>query len=642
MAAHDCFDLSWLPVPPADLKARLSEAQAKDAPLGPELRALAGHALDINGLNRLAKALRAARAANRPLTPLTPFRLGVIGNSTMSLICPAVEGSGLRHGLAIETVEAPFGRVVEEAMDPASPVAAARPDAVLIAIDVHGLPLNPQPGDADAAQATVEAALAQIAAIRAGLRAHTEATIVWQTVPRLPETVFGSLDFRLPGTHRWLVDRFNRALAESLPADELLLDVAGLAETVGLDRWHDPVMRNHAKLPFAQDWVPVYADHLARLLGALRGKSRKALVLDLDNTLWGGVIGDDGVEGIVIGQGDPLGEAHLAVQQGARDLHGRGIVLAVSSKNEDETARLPFREHPDMLLREEHFALFQANWTDKASNVATIADGLSLGRDSLVFVDDNPAERLQVRREHPEIAVPELPRDAAYFARTVAAAGYFEAIAFSDDDRKRTAYYQDNAKRLQLQSQVGSLDDYHRSLEMVASFAPFDAIGRTRIAQLINKSNQFNLTTRRYSEEEVARIEADPGRFTLQARLTDIFGDNGMISVVIADCGREAWEIDTWLMSCRVLGRRMEEAVLAELVRAARAAGAAALIGRFIPTSRNMMVAQHYAKLGFEKQGEDPSGESRWRLDLDRYAEPELPMRRIGHGGTRAAPDTQD
>ena len=619
--------LPWLPVKPQDFNARLAAAVAADAPLGPALQQLATHALDINGLNRLAKALRTARQAERPLRPLGPFRLGILSNSTTSLIAPALEATALRHGLALEAIEAPFGQIVQEALDPQSVLATAGLDAILIAIDVHGLALHATPGDPEAAQATLGAALAQLGTVRQGLRANSNAALIWQTVPRLPETLFGSYDFRLDGTHRWLVERFNRGLADDLPPDELLVDVAGMAEALGLDRWHDPVLRNIAKLPFGQDFVPLYADHVARVIAALRGKSRKALVLDLDNTLWGGIIGDDGLEGIAIGQGDALGEAHLSVQQGALDLHGRGIVLGVSSKNEDAAARLPFREHDDMLLREEHIAIFQANWIDKATNLSTIADALTLGRDALVFLDDNPAERMQVRSTHPEIAVPELPGDAALYSRVLNAAGYFEAVAFSDDDRKRAGFYKDNARRLQLQSGAGSLDDYHKSLDMVATMQPFDAVGRSRIAQLINKSNQFNLTTRRYTEAQVAEIEADPARYTLQARLADIFGDNGMIAVVIADKGSDAWTIDTWLMSCRVLGRRMEEAVLCEIAGAARAAGAATLIGRFIPSDRNMMVAQHYAKLGFASVADAPSGETTWRLDLTDLTAPALPMR---------------
>ncbi|GAA0645373.1 HAD-IIIC family phosphatase [Brevundimonas lenta] len=618
--------LFWLPPKPADFAARLTAAQASDGPLAPALKALANHALDINGLNRLAKALRKARGEGRSLRPLTPFRLGVLSNSTTALIAPALEATALRYGLALEVVEAPFGQIVQEALDPEGLLATSELDAVLIAVDVYGAPLRETPGDADAAEATLAGALGQFDLVRDGLRANTRATLIWQTLPRLPETLFGSYDFRLPGTSRWLVDQLNRRLADSLPGDELLVDIAGLAETLGLDRWHDPVLRNIGKLPFAQEFAPVYAEHVARVIGALRGKSRKALVLDLDNTVWGGIIGDDGLEGIVIGQGSALGEAHLSVQQGALDLHGRGVVLAVSSKNEDETARTPFRQHADMLLKEDHIAVFQANWIDKATNLATIADALTLGRDALVFLDDNPAERMQVRSEHPEIAVPELPADAAFYARALNAGGYFEAVAFSDDDRNRSGFYKENARRLQLQGSAGSLDAYHASLEMVATFQPFDAVGRARISQLINKSNQFNLTTRRYTEAQVGEMEADAGRFTLQARLADVFGDNGMISVVVADRGADAWEIDTWLMSCRVLGRRMEEAVLAELVRAAKAAGAKALVGRFIPSDKNMMVAKHYEKLGFEKIAETDEGETVWRLALEGVADRTLPM----------------
>lgn len=622
----DRGNLFWLPQRPADFADRLKAAQAGDGALAHELKLLAGHALDINGLNRLAKALRKARADGRSLKPLGAFRLGLLSNSTTSLIAPALEATALRYGLAMEVVEAPFGQIVQEALDPQSLLATSDLDAILIAVDVHGLPLSGTPGDSERAEATLDGVLAQFDLIRQGLRANTKAALIWQTAPRLPETLFGSFDFRLTGTHRWLVDQLNRRLADSLPDDELLVDVAGLAESVGLDAWHDPVMRNIGKLPFAQEFVPVYAEHVARVIGAVRGKSRKTLVLDLDNTLWGGIIGDDGLEGIVIGQGSGLGEAHLSVQRAALDLHGRGVVLAVSSKNEDAAARLPFREHDDMLLKEDHIAVFQANWIDKATNLATIADALTLGRDALVFLDDNPAERMQVRGVHPEIAVPELPADAALYARALNAGGYFEAVAFSDDDRKRSGFYKENAKRLQLQGSAGSLDAYHASLEMVATLQPFDAVGRARISQLINKSNQFNLTTRRYTEAQVGALEADPTRFTLQVRLADVFGDNGMISVIVADRGPDQWEIDTWLMSCRVLGRRVEEAVLAELVREARAAGASELIGRFIPSEKNMMVAKHYEKLGFEKIAETDEGETVWRLRLADLAEKTLPM----------------
>ena len=226
--------------------------------------------------------------------------------------------------------------------------------------------------------------------------------------------------------------------------------------------------------------------------------------------MWGGVIGDDGLEGIKIAQGDATGEAHLAVQRLALDLRQRGIVLAVSSKNTDEVARTPFEKHPEMLLKLEHIAVFQANWNDKATNIQAIAEELSLGLDSMVFLDDNPVERGLVRKLLPQVAVPELPDDPAYYARTLAAGGYFEAVTFATEDLRRAGFYQDNAQRASLQKQVGGVDAYLASLDMAITFQPFDATGRARIVQLINKSNQYNLTTRRYTDPEVARRKAIP------------------------------------------------------------------------------------------------------------------------------------
>ena len=270
---------------------------------------------------------------------------------------------------------------------------------------------------------------------------------------------------------------------------------------------------------FSDESIPLYGDHVARCVAAIRGKSKKVLVLDLDNTVWGGVIGDDGLEGIKIAQGDAGGEAHLAVQRLALDLRQRGIVLAVSSKNTDAVARKPFEKHPEMLLKLEHIAVFQANWNDKATNIQAIAEELSLGLDSMVFLDDNPVERGLVRKLLPQVAVPELPEEPSGYARTLAAAGYFEAVTFAHEDLKRAGYYLDNARRAQLQTKVGGVDAYLASLEMTITFQPFEAIGRARIVQLINKSNQYNLTTRRYTDPEILDAENDPEVFTLQVRL---------------------------------------------------------------------------------------------------------------------------
>lgn len=635
---HDLYlDLSWLPAAPHDFSQQCRALAG--ANVGRELMRLANHALDENQLNRLASTLSKARTAGAELSPLAPFRLGIISNATTHFLVPVLEATAARHGILLECVEAEYGQVMQSALDTSSSIHRAKCDAVLIAVDQRGLPLVPSPGDADGAEQAVAASLEQLNAIRAGLGQQGSAVCIVQTLPRPVDALFGSFDAALPGTPRQLADELNRRLAVSLAgSQDLLLDVAHLAETVGLSRFHDAKLWNMAKVPFSSSVLPLYAEHVCRLLAALRGKSKKCLVLDLDNTVWGGVIGDDGLEGILIGQGDATGEAHLEVQRTALALRQRGVVLAVSSKNNDDVARGPFAKHPEMLLREEHIAVFQANWQDKASNLRAIASELSLGLDSLVFLDDNPAERELVRRLAPEVAVPELPSDPALYARTLLAAGYFEAVTFSEEDRKRAALYQDNARRVALQKQAGDLDAYLASLDMRLTVQPFDDTGRSRIAQLINKSNQFNLTTRRYTEPQVAELESDPSVFTMQVRLADTFGDNGMISVIVCRTVADAWEIDTWLMSCRVLGRKVEQAVLAELIEQARARGAQQLLGVYLPTEKNKLVEDHYEKLGFSLLERDETGKSRWQLAFDALPEPsKLPMLIERLGWSRAA-----
>ncbi|HEY1208863.1 MAG TPA: HAD-IIIC family phosphatase [Terracidiphilus sp.] len=627
-------ELQWLPRAPQDFAGRLKALGTSAGQLGHELRALALPALDLNQLTKLAKAIDRARKEGKSLEPLVPFRLAVLSNSTIDMIVPALVATATRHGVSLEVIQPSYDQVAQEALTPDSKVNSSKPDAVLLALDYRALPLKLTLGDSKASSATVQGALGYFQALRNGIKANSNAICIFQTFAPPVESLFGSLDCMLPGTLRNLLENINRELADFvLGSGDILLDVAGLAETVGLADWHNTQLWNMAKFSFSDELIPLYADHVGRTIAAIRGKSKKVLILDLDNTVWGGVIGDDGLEGIQIAQGDARGEAHLAVQRLALDLRQRGIVLAVSSKNTDEVAREPFEKHPEMLLKLEHIAVFQANWNDKATNIQAIAEELSLGLDAMVFLDDNPAERGLVRKLLPQVAVPELPEEPAFYARTLAAGGYFEAIAFASEDLKRADFYQDNAKRASLQKQVGGVDAYLSSLDMTITFQPFDAMGRARIVQLINKSNQYNLTTRRYTDPEVTEAENDPEVFTLQVRLDDIFGDNGMISVVICrPGGARVWEIDTWLMSCRVLGRKVEHMVLREILQQARAAGIKKLIGIYKPTDRNILVIDHYAKLGFTKIEEDGSGLTHWEL-LVAGAEPEAaPMKVVSLG----------
>ena len=627
-------ELRWLPRASLDFQGRLQSLEMAAGPIGAELRALATHALDLNQLNKLAKAIGKAVAKGKSLEPLIPFRLAVLSNSTLDLLGPAMVASAARHGVALDVIQPAFDQVAQEALNPESQVNSAKPDAVLFALDYRALPLKISPGDTEAAAATVRGVVGYLQSLRRGIKAGSNSVCIFQTFASPAELLFGSLDRGLPGTRRSLIESVNRDLADGVVGSgDVLLDVAGLAETVGLAEWHNTRLWNMAKLSYSDELIPIYAEHVARTISSMRGKSKKVLVLDLDNTVWGGVIGDDGLEGIRIAQGDAAGEAYLAVQRMALELRQRGIVLAVSSKNNDDVAREPFEKHPEMLLKLEHIAVFQANWNDKATNIQAIAEELSIGLDSIVLLDDNPMERGMVRELLPQVAVPELPEDPAWYARTLSAAGYFESVSFAREDLQRAGFYQDNAKRAELQRQVGGVEAYLATLEMAITFQPFDATGRARIVQLINKSNQYNLTTRRYTEPEVEEAENDPDVFTLQVRLTDIFGDNGMISVVICRPGAAAtWEIDTWLMSCRVLGRGVEQMVLREILEHARARGVKKLIGTYLPTDRNKLVIDHYGKLGFAKVSEDKSSSARWEL-LVEGVEPEgAPMKVVSKG----------
>ena len=628
----DPTTLPWLLPAPDDFRTRLKALRKAESLDPAQAVALAGYGLDTTRLGQLGKLVENRRGDLASPGKLRQITLGIAATHTADLVAEALPATGLRHGLLLETFQVDYGQTAQALLDASSPLAQAKPDFVLLALDAQALGLaRPFFDDAEAAKA-VRSALDYVISLRDGAHANVGAGTILHTLAVPAEALFGSFDARQPGSVRWMISEFNRLLAaEAIGEADMLLDMAAIAENVGLARWHDPLRWHEGKMPFSLDAIPLYADHVCRLLAAARGLSKKCLVLDLDNTLWGGVIGDDGVEGIKLGQGSTAGEAHLAIQVLAMDLRRRGIVLAVCSKNEEDAALIPFREHDEMLLKEDHISVFVANWTDKATNLKAIAETLNIGVDSLVFLDDNPAERERVRQELPEVAVPEVGDEPSDYVRLLAMAGYFEALSFGDEDKKRAEMYQANAQRATAMAKIGNLDDYLASLDMVCTIRPFDSLGRARIAQLINKSNQFNLTTRRYTEGQVAQMQDDPDRFTMQVRLVDRFGDNGMISVVVfdrngPDGGADTWHCDTWLMSCRVLGRRVEEAVLAHIAQAAREAGAGYLTGDWLPTAKNKLVEKHFEKLGFSKIAELPEGGTRWKLDLDEYQAPDLPM----------------
>jgi FkbH-like protein len=516
-----------------------------------------------------------------------------------------------------------YRQELEEAANPESALKKFAPDVLLLAIDAQ-----------QATRGTADDAIREMEACWDTAKRNLNCVVIQQTVLNVFPALLGNNEHQLADSPHTVVARVNELLrpaAERVGVLLLALDV--FAQQEGVRAWHDAALWHRSKQEVHPRVSHLYGENVARLLAAIRGRSAKALVLDLDNTLWGGVIGDDGLEGIVLGHGNAVGESFVAFQKYAKALTTRGIVLAVCSKNDEANALSPFAEHPEMVLRRGDIAAFVANWQDKATNIRAIAEQLNLGLDALVFVDDNPFERALVRQELPMVAVPELPEDPADYVATVAAAGYFEATGVTEDDRKRSEQYQANAAREAAKSNATDLPAYLRSLEMKLIWRNFDRVGLTRIVQLINKTNQFNLTTRRYTEADVlAKMDAEQKQhaLTLQLRLTDRFGDNGIISLLIGelDENKTLW-MDTWLMSCRVLGRQVEEATLNLLAAEAKAIGAKAIGGIYLPTKKNGMVREHYGRLGFEKTEENTDGSSRWKLALAKFAPHDVLMETV-------------
>jgi FkbH-like protein len=420
---------------------------------------------------------------------------------------------------------------------------------------------------------------------------------------------------------RQLNDQLSKAAAQD---SVLLIDVARASERDGIDTWFDKGTWFHGKLEIAPAAATLYGEMIARIVAAQRGLSKKCLVFDLDNTLWSGVIGDDGIEGLVLGEGSAVGEAHLALQRYAKQLKERGVILAICSKNDSVIAEAAFNDHPEMLLKRSDISAFVANWNDKAENLKDIATRLNIGLDSLVFVDDNPVERARIRQSLPMVAVPELPTDVAHYVRCLADAGYFEAIAFTSEDRQRTEQYAANAERESLFELSGNLEDFLRNLQMSVVFGPFGGADLVRVTQLFNKTNQFNATTKRYSAEEVAHFAADEQTVTLQFRLVDKYGDNGLVSAMVLRPDPkqlEIFEIDNWVMSCRVFGRQLEFEAMNIAVEQARRRGGKALRADYIPTPKNGVISELYSSLGFSTLNDTTPREGRacWFLDLTKY-----------------------
>lgn len=545
-------------------------------------------------------------------------KVAIASSYTADQLGEAIQLACLRWGLDVELYQAPFGQYQQVALDPDDNLHSFEPDFAIIAVHAGDLRLpefSTRPAD------LVRSELDRWRDIWKGLSNNSGATIIQHNFVQRPEDPFGHLATQLPGSRGSMVRRLNDELA--LAASEAgvrVIDCDRLASTIGKRVWFDDRYWYLAKQAVALSAVPFLARHTAAVVAASLGLTKKCLVLDLDGTLWGGVLGEDGLEGIELGSG-ATGEAFVAFQEYVLKLKERGIVLAVCSKNDERSAKEPFMSHPDMRIRLSDVAQFTANWNSKVDNLQAIARALNLAPDALVLADDSPAERHQVRLMLPEVEVLPLPSDPSQYIRVLDDSLLFEPGSFTEEDAARNDHYRARAQADGLKSSAATLEEFHRDLDMQAIIAPFDEFHLPRIAQLVAKTNQFNLTTRRHSTQALRGfMERDPTDCVhFYARLRDRFADHGLVAVIIAERADDAMVIDTWLMSCRVIGRTLDRHMMNHLSTQAIQLGCKRLVGEYIPTDRNALVTDLYKNLGFELVRENESGTT-WEYDLSHGA----------------------
>jgi FkbH-like protein len=545
---------------------------------------------------RFAKKIRPYTKNGMPV-----IRLAVLASSTVDHLVACLEFWLLIDGIRLEAHIAPFGSWRQELSDPHSSTSTFRPDFIWILLTTRDLELTALPGsDAPTCSELIQARQREIRSYLDAISLRFPFVAVLNTLPSPARRPLGNLAISLPWSPSALCAGYNANLPNILPPGGIILDLAHLAAMFGLDRWEDERFWHHSKHAFSPDATGMVAAAVARILGSARGSGRKCLVLDLDNTLWGGVVGDDGTDAIRIGSsGGAAGEAFAGFQLYIKALSERGVILAVCSRNDPVVARSAFADRAaDMPLRLDHFASFHAGWGDKAESLRAIARELNIGLDSLVFFDDNPAERARVREALPAVAVPEAPDDPSDFIRTLDGGRWFETVSLSGEDALRTKAYQANVQLQALSFAGGDVSGFLAGLDMAGSWGRADHKTIPRIAQLVNKTNQFNLTTSRLTEAEILNLTLDQRVWVGWFALRDRFANHGIVSVAILRFSGEVATIDPWVMSCRVFARGFEDAIFGILLAECRRRGARRLEGLYRPSAKNEVVSGLYSRLG--------------------------------------------
>ena len=550
-------------------------------------------------------------------------KVALLGDTATQFLATAIRGIGLERGYNVNLYEAEYNQIERQFLDPTSELYEFDADYIVLFQSTHKLSELHSLLSVEQQVMIADGRLSFISTICTN-PAFASKKIICLNYPEIEDTIFGSYATKVTSSLTYQIRKLNMGLMNLSQeyANLFICDIAGLQNKLGRDFMFAPNVYVSTEMVLSIDAIPYVASRVMDIICAIKGQFKKCLILDLDNTLWGGIIGDDGIEGIQLGHGLGIGKAFTEFQMWVKKLKQRGIIICVASKNNEETAKEPFEKHPDMVLKLSDIAVFQANWETKVDNIRTIQSILNISFDSMVFLDDNPFERNMVREHIPGITVPELPEDPGEYLEYLYSLNLFETASYSQADKDRTKQYQVEAQRVSLQKTFSNESDFLKSLDMVSTVSGFTKFNIPRVAQLSQRSNQFNLRTIRYTEADISALAEDPNVIDLCFTLEDKFGDNGLIAVIIMKKhDDETLFVDTWFMSCRVLKRGMENFTLNTMVEYARKKGYKRIVGEYLPTPKNKMVEQHYLNLGFEPRSGATTAQ--YILEIDNYKDKE-------------------
>ena len=555
---------------------------------------------------------------------LPEVKVAQLGDTATQFLATAIKGVGVERGYNINLFEAEYNQVERQVLDPTSDLHEFGAKYTVVFQSTHKL-LEQYSLNELTNERVNELMSGRLNFIRT-LCETIDGKIIYFNYPEIDDTVFGQYANRTELSFTWQIRLLNcelMRLTQEYP-NLYICDIAALQNQFGREWMFDSSVYVSTEMVLSLDALPYVGSRVMDIICAIEGKFKKCLILDLDNTVWGGVVGDDGWENIQVGHGLGIGKAYTEFQEWVKKHKNRGIIIAVCSKNDEDKAKEPFEKNPEMVLRLDDIAVFVANWENKADNIRTIQQILNIGFDSMVFLDDNPFERNMVRENVPGVCVPELPEDPGDYLEYLYSLNLFETASYSTGDKDRTKQYQTEAKRVQAAQKFTNEADFLKSLNMVSVVEGFTSFNTPRVAQLSQRSNQFNLRTVRYTDGEIAALGASDKHVCLSFTLEDKFGDNGLICVIIMEKqDNKTLFVDTWFMSCRVLKRGMENFTLNTMVECAKALGFERIVGEYIPTLKNGMVKEHYPNLGFKALGENL-----YELDVNTYTPRECFIKR--------------